>query len=201
MIPHTVPKSPTKGAALAVVPRKGTRASRWVTSVALDVLEASALIGHGALALLLRGGHLGELDVAGPEDVADGAGGERLGGLVDGVEPLRLPEGLEEAHRLVLGAAELEPLPDDDGPGDHRRHDEEEEDAHHHGSAVGDDLEVVELGATRGRLERDAEALGGEVRVDHVSQVSERVGFSSTRRAEGPITQALPETTSAHTGA
>ena len=40
MIPHTVPKRPTNGAALAVVPRKGTIDSSWVTSATAARLSA-----------------------------------------------------------------------------------------------------------------------------------------------------------------
>ena len=142
-----------------------------------------ARVGGG---LLLLGGDLGELDVAGAEDLGEGRAGERLGGLVDGVEPLALPEGLEELHRLVLGAPESQPLADDDGPADGRGREQDEEHREAHRPGVLGDLEVVEAVAGCGEGEG---AMGqGEVHgFGHLSPILADRGLTGKKRAKGKI--------------
>src|SRR5216683_2127534 len=92
MMPQTVPKRPTNGAAAAVVPRKGTVFSSVVSSA------------------------------------------------------LAAPERLEEALALPARAPEVQGLADDDGPARDRREDEDEEHRGHGGTAVGDELQIIEAG-------------------------------------------------------
>src|SRR5512133_2289050 len=81
----------------------------------LDVLDPAELRAHPlGLPVLARRGHLRQLHVGGAEDGADGRGREVLRRLVDGVEPLGLPEDLQEPEGLALGLADLERLLRDD---------------------------------------------------------------------------------------
>ena len=82
-----------------------------------------------ALALvLLHLLELGELDVAGAKHLRDRARRQRLGALVDGVEALGVPEDVEEGLGLAVGAADVAPLVDDDGPAHDREAEQEQHD-------------------------------------------------------------------------
>src|SRR6476646_5331789 len=93
MMPHTVPKRPMNGPALAVVPSSGTRDSISVIAV---VRARSSARWTLSLSPLLQ---LGELGVAGPKDLAHRGGRRRLAHTPDLVEASGLPERILEFRR------------------------------------------------------------------------------------------------------
>ena len=176
MMPMTVPNRPMNGAAEPTVARNGTidssmrRLAAWRRGAARarcsrDRPRRARPRRRRALPLRFGVLQLRQLDVARLEHVRDRRAPLVLGLLIDRVEPLGLPERLEEAQRLALRAVQIERLVADHVPADDRQAHEQEEDAAHHARRAEQQLQKIEAavalgGRGRGQKEGDHRSPG-----------------------------------------